>query len=505
MAKKSITKNYIYNMVYQVLILILPLITTPYLSRVLGAEGIGIYSYTYTIVTYFILFGSLGVALYGQREIAYAQENVEARKKTFIEIIIFRFITIGIATIAYFFLFMNGEKYQLYYRILLLELIAGAFDISWFFQGMEEFKRTVTRNVLVRLCSVSLVFILVKTKEDLAMFTLIYSIADLLGNLSLWLYLPKYLKGIKVKNINVLQHLPQITLLFIPQIANQLYKMLDTTMIGKLVENKSELGFYEQGQKVIRLLLTIVTSLGVVMIPRMASTFASGDKEKINDYMKMSFKFVFFLAFPIMFGIVSISKDFVPIFFGNGYDKVAILINIISPILLLMGIANVVGTQYMLPTKRQKEYTISVVIGVVVNFILNYILILNYGAIGASISTVLSQLVVDLVQAYFVRKEVNFKELLKLSYKYLLSGIVMFGFCRLVYYGVYSNMFNGIINSLTNVFELTRQDIISILSIILQIIVGVITYIGMLIILKDDYVYTFLKKIRNKFTKKKEA
>ena len=505
MAKKSITKNYIYNMVYQVLILILPLITTPYLSRVLGAEGIGIYSYTYTIVTYFILFGSLGVALYGQREIAYAQENVEARKKTFIEIIIFRFITIGIATVAYFFLFMNGEKYQLYYRILLLELIAGAFDISWFFQGMEEFKRTVTRNVLVRLCSVSLVFILVKTKEDLAMFTLIYSIADLLGNLSLWLYLPKYLKGIKVKNINVLQHLPQITLLFIPQIANQLYKMLDTTMIGKLVENKSELGFYEQGQKVIRLLLTIVTSLGVVMIPRMASTFASGDKEKINDYMKMSFKFVFFLAFPIMFGIVSISKDFVPIFFGEGYDKVAILINIISPILLLMGIANVVGTQYMLPTKRQKEYTISVVIGVVVNFILNYILILNYGAIGASISTVISQLVVDLVQAHFVRKEVNFKELLKLSYKYLLSGIVMFGFCRLVYYGVYSNMFNGIINSLTNVFELTRQDIISISSIILQIIVGVITYMGMLIILKDDYVYTFLKKIRNKFTKKKEA
>lgn len=505
MAKKSITKNYIYNMVYQVLILILPLITTPYLSRVLGAEGIGIYSYTYTIVTYFILFGSLGVALYGQREIAYAQENVEARKKTFIEIIIFRFITIGIATIAYFFLFMNGEKYQLYYRILLLELIAGAFDISWFFQGMEEFKRTVTRNVLVRLCSVSLVFILVKTKEDLAMFTLIYSIADLLGNLSLWLYLPKYLKGVKVKNINVLQHLPQITLLFIPQIANQLYKMLDTTMIGKLVEDKSELGFYEQGQKVIRLLLTIVTSLGVVMIPRMASTFASGDKEKINDYMKMSFKFVFFLAFPIMFGIISISKDFVPIFFGDGYDKVAILINIISPILLLMGIANVVGTQYMLPTKRQKEYTISVVIGVVVNFVLNYFFILKSGAIGASISTVISQLVVDLVQGYFVRKEVNFKELLKLSYKYLLSGIIMFGFCRVVYYGVYSNVFNGFIDSLTNTFELSRQDMTSLISIVLQIAVGVITYIGMLIILKDDYIYTFLRKVKNKLGKKKEA
>ena len=202
MAKKSIAKNYIYNMVYQVLILILPLVTTPYLSRVLGAEGIGIYGYTYSIVTYFILFGSLGVAMYGQREIAYAQENVEARKKVFIEIIIFRFITIALAAVAYFFLFMNGKEYQIYYQILLIELIAAAFDISWFFQGMEEFKRTVTRNVLVRICSVSLVFILVKTKEDLAKFTLIYSLADLIGNLSLWLYVPKYIKGAKVKNIN---------------------------------------------------------------------------------------------------------------------------------------------------------------------------------------------------------------------------------------------------------------------------------------------------------------
>ena len=117
MAKKSITRNYIYNMVYQVLILILPLITTPYLSRVLGAEGVGIYSYTYAIVTYFILFGSLGIALYGQREIAYSQENPEKRKKIFIEIVIFRFITVAVATIFYYFLFVNGKEYQLYYKI----------------------------------------------------------------------------------------------------------------------------------------------------------------------------------------------------------------------------------------------------------------------------------------------------------------------------------------------------------------------------------------------------
>ena len=501
MAKRSIAKNFLYNLVYQVLILILPLITTPYLSRVLGAEGIGIYSYTYSIVTYFILFGSLGVALYGQREIAYAQENVEQRKKVFIEIIIFRFLTIFLASIVYYFFFIKGEKYQLYYKILFLELIAAAFDISWFFQGMEEFKRTVTRNVLVRISSVTIVFIMVKNPQDLAKFTLIYSIADLVGNLSLWLYLPKYLKGIKVKNINILKHIPQVVLLFVPQIANQIYKILDTTMIGNLVENKSEVGFYEQGQKVIRLLLTIVTSLGVVMIPRMASTFASGDKNKINEYMKNSFNFVFFLAFPIMFGIISIANDFVPIFFGTGYDKVVILIRIISPIIILMGVANVIGTQYLLPTKRQKEYTTSVTVGVIVNFILNYILISLYESIGASIATVLSQLIVDIIQIRYIKNEINFKELIKLSYKYIISSLIMFIACFFV--KIFINL-----DFVTRNIQNLNTDVMyskSIISISLQIIIGMIVYLGMLLLIyKDKYLKLYIDKIKEKVLKKKK-
>jgi len=503
MAKKSIAKNYIYNMVYQVLILILPLVTTPYLSRVLGAEGIGIYGYTYSIVTYFILFGSLGVAMYGQREIAYAQENIESRKKVFIEIVIFRIITIAIAIVAYYFFFMQGAEYQIYYRILLLELIAAAFDISWFFQGMEEFKRTVTRNVLVRICSVSLVFILVKTKEDLAKFTLIYSLADLIGNLSLWLYVPKYIKGVKVKNIDVIRHLPQILLLFIPQIANQIYKILDTTMIGALVENKSEVGFYEQGQKVIRLLLTIVTSLGIVMVPRMASTFASGDKEKIKEYMKMSFKFVFFLAFPIMFGIISISSAFVPVFFGNGYDKVIILINIISPIILLMGMGNVLGTQYLLPTKKQKEYTISVTVGVIFNFILNYILIKKYASIGASIATVLSELIVVGIQFQYVKKDIKFSNLISLAWKYFVSALIMFTVCFGIRFVLSINSINLSLIRFANEIDMSKTYFINTISIIVQIIIGAITYFGMLVVLKDDYVFKFIDKIKSRLIKKK--
>lgn len=505
MAKKSITKNYIYNMVYQVLILVLPLVTTPYLSRVLGAEGIGIYSYTYAIVTYFILFGSLGVAMYGQREIAYAQENVEERKRVFIEIVLFRFVTIFVSSIIYYFFFIRGEAYQIYYQILLLELIAAAFDISWFFQGMEEFKRTVTRNVLVRVCSVSAVFLFVKNKEDLALFTLIYSIGDLLGNLSLWLYLPKYIKGVKVKNINTFRHIWPIILLFIPQVANQIYKILDTTMIGNLVQDKAETGYYEQGQKVIRLLLTVVTSLGVVMVPRMASTFASGDKKQIQSYLKMSFRFVFFLAFPIMFGITSISEAFVPVFFGAGYDKVIILINVISPILLLMGVANVLGTQYLLPTKRQKEYTISVAIGVVFNFIANYILITKYASIGASIATVLSELLVVTIQYQYMKKEVPFKELISLAWKYLVAGLLMFAVCFGIRFVLNIESVILIQENMSELIKMDRDYFINVISIIVQMVFGVLTYFIALILLKDDYVFKFIDKIKSRIFKKEKV
>ena len=329
MPKKSITKNYLYNLAYQILILILPLITTPYLSRVLGAKGTGIYSYTYTIVNYFVLFGSLGVALYGQREIAYAQQKKHKRKKIFIELVLFRFITIAIATLVYYICFMKTGEYSVYYRILLFELIAGAFDISWFFQGLEEFKKTVTRNILVRTISVALIFILVKKETDLVTYMYIYSLADFIGNLTLWIYLPKYFRGVKVKNINLMHQIRPIILLFIPQITSKLYNMLDTTMLGRIVADKSEAGYYEQSQKVIRLMLTVVTSLGTVMIPRMANMFANGEKKEINYYMKRSFCFTFMLSFPMMFGIISISKAFTPIFFGPGYEKTAILMSII--------------------------------------------------------------------------------------------------------------------------------------------------------------------------------
>ncbi len=474
--KKSVVRNYMYNLIYQVLILILPLVTTPYLSRVLGPENVGIYSFTYSIVTYFVLFGSLGIALYGQREIAYVQNDVKKRKKVFLELITFRFITLAIAVLIYCLIFVRGKQYHNYYSILLIELLAAGFDISWFFQGIEEFKKTVLRNVLVRVVSVSLVFIIVKTSSDLWKFILIYSLGDFLGNLLLWFYLPKYLNGGKVGKLNLKVHFIPLLMLFIPQVTVKVYNLLDTTMLGAIISNKTENGYYEQSQKVIRLLITIVTSLGVVMIPRVANIYANGDKKQINKYIKNSFTFVFFISFPMMFGIASIAKDFVPIFFGKGYDKAATLIMIFCPMILLMGIENVIGSQYMLPTKRQKQYTISVVMGVIANLILNIIFINLWQSIGASIATILSQIVVDSFQIYYVRYDIKWKPLIRIAMRYFVASICMFLACLVVKLIVH----------------------IPVASIISQIIVGILTYIGILILFKDRFLNTILEKVKEK-------
>lgn len=476
MKNKSITKNYIYNLIYQILVLILPLITTPYISRVLGAENIGIYSFTLSISAYFILFGSLGIALYGQREIAYNQKDRDKYSITFWEILLLRVITMTISLVLFYFIFARGTQYQMYYKILMLEIVANCIDISWFFQGLEEFKKTVIRNMIVKLISVICIFTFVKTPNDLHIYFWIYVLSVLVGNISLWLYLPKYLAKVKTSELNLFKHFKPTVALFVPQIAIQVYTLLDRTMVGAIIPGKAEVGYYDQGQKIIKILLTVITSLGTVMLPRIANTFASGEKEKITNYMKKSFNMVFILAFPMIFGIIAVSNAFVPVFFGQGYDKVAILMNVISPIILLIGLSNVTGTQYLLPTKRQKEFTISVTCGAIVNFIMNMCLIWKFGAIGASIGTVIAELTVTLVQMYFVRKDFDFKEIIDLTKNYFISSLLMFIVCLIIGKIIKDNF----------------------LSIIVQCIVGGLTYGIVLILLKDSFVCEILNKLKSK-------
>ena len=471
---QSVKKNYIYNLIYHILILILPLITAPYISRILGAENIGIYSYVISISAYFITFGTLGMTIYGQREIAYRQKDKKEYSKIFWEILILKLVTMTISATLFYFIFARGTTYTIYYKILMLELIGNCLDIGWFFQGLEEFKKTIKKNVIVKILSVIAIFCLVKTKDDLYKYLIIYALSILLGNMSLWTYLPKYIEKVKIKELKILRHIKPTINFFIPQIAMQIYTLLDKTMLGNIILDKSEVGFYEQSQKIVRMVLTLITSLGTVMLPRIASKFSEGKKDEIENYMKKSFNFVFLLAYPMIFGIIAVSPNFVPVFFGKGYDRVSLIMNVISPIILLIGLNTIIGSQYLLPTKRQTEYTKSIVSGSIINVIMNFLLIKPYGAIGASIATVIAELTVLLMEMYFTRKEFNYKKIFLLSIKYIISSVIMFIVCILI---------GRIIN---NDFICT----------ITQVAVGMIIYFISLLIMKEEFVIYAISKIK---------
>lgn len=477
--KTSILKNFMYNMVYELLILVLPLVTTPYLARVLGAETIGVYTYTYAILSYFFLFGGLGISLYASREIAYVRDDKKKRNKLFWELAIFNCITISIASVIYYFTFAAKGQYSLYYKLWMLELAASAINISWFFRGIEEFKKTVTRNVLVRIISVLLIFVFVKQPSDLALYILIYGIADLVGNIGLWMYLPKYLKGEKIGRLNVLHHLPYILLLFIPQIATQVWVILDKTMIGAMIADKAELGYYEQSQKLLNVIITVITSITTVMIPRIANTYAKGDKEQLRTYLKQSLNFVSLLAVPMMFGLIAISKQFVPIFFGPGYEKVIVLNYIVSPVIFTMGIITVLGNQYLLLTGKQKQYTITIIIGLVLNIILNYFMIKQIGSAGAAIASIITQVLVIIMQLRLIKHEFDLKEFFKSTLKYLIAAIIMFVVCLLV--GMFTT---------------------GSMSVILQILSGILTYFIVLYFMKEEYFMLGIKRISSIFKSK---
>uniref|UniRef100_UPI003870B27E oligosaccharide flippase family protein n=1 Tax=Faecalibacillus faecis TaxID=1982628 RepID=UPI003870B27E len=425
-----------------------------------------------SITQYFILFGCIGLNLYGQREIAYYQKDIEKRSKVFFELLLLRIITVLISIVLYYFTFCQNATYGYIFSIQIIDVIASMFDISWLYQGMEDFKKIVVRNTLVKICGLIIIFMFVKSPADLPIYVLSYSATLLLGNLSMWMYLPKFVKKVSLKHLNIQKHLRPTIVLFLPQIATSIYTMLDKTMIGALTGNTAEVGYYEQSQKLIKMAMTLATSLGTVMLPRVANLFKEGKIEEVKESMYSSFRFISFLTFPICLGLIGITKGFVPWFFGAGYDKVVLNMIMIAPIIIIIGYSNVIGTQFLLPTGRQKQYTISVCAGTVVNLVFNLILIPHFLSYGAAIATVVAEMSVTFIQILFTRNIFSYKYILKLIYKYIIASAIM-----LIILLIVGNIFSS-----------------SIISTVIEIGIGAIVYLIILLVLKDETVKNVISK-----------
>ena len=477
MAKeKSIKRNYIYNLLYEVVLIITPFITTPYVSRVLGADGVGVYSFTYSIVTYFILIAGLGTTKFGQREVSYFQSDIESRSVAFWNTELIRISTTSLMLVCYLAFSFFQKENRIIYFILAINLLNVALDISWFFQGIEEFGKIVGRNIIFRLLTVASILFFVRKSEDVWIYALCLSGLTALGSLSLWPFLKGYIKKVSWVQLNIKSALKTTLTFFIPTIAIQVYTYLDKTMIGVITNNSFQNGYYEQAHKIIAMALTFITSIGTVMIPRMGSLFAQGKREEIKLYLGKSFRFVWMLSIPMCLGILVVSDNFVPWFFGPGYDGVVPILRIFSMLVIATGINNVIGLQYLIPTGRQNYYTLCVVIGAAVNLICNSLLIPRFEAVGATIASVFAEFCIAIVEFYIIRKEISILLILKTAGKYLLSGLVMFVIISVI----------------------SRQLTSSIVNTMIIALLGMIIYSLMLLILKDQFFMSNTKTILRK-------
>ena len=388
MKKNSITKNYIYNLIYQITITITPLLTTPYLTRILGAENLGIYSYTFGIVTILYLISSLGINTYGQREIAYVQDDKNKRSKLFFELIIIRLLSTILSTILLLVLIIFEVKYKLYYQIFIIYIIANFFDITWLYQGIENFKTITKRNIIIKSLYLISLFIFIKNKNHLPIYIFLFSTMNLLTNLSLWINLKKIIT--KPKTLEIKKHLKYVLSFFIPQVASIIYTILDKIMLGIIGTDIKEVSFYEQTSYIVKTVLLVITLTNTVMISKISYAFKNNNKNIIINYLNNIINFIWIASIPIMFGICAVIKNAVPWFYGIEYSSVINLVYIMSPIILFISFNNLIGIQFLISTKNQNKYILAVIIGSIINFILNLILIKPFGAIGATIASVIA-------------------------------------------------------------------------------------------------------------------
>lgn len=460
-------------MTYQVFILLVPLVTTPYISRVLGSEGVGINAYTNSIIQYFILFGSIGISTYGNRQIAYCRDDKKELSKTFWEISILRFITIFIAYVAFLIYLNMTTQYHSYFIAQSFQIIAAALDISWFFMGLENFKITVVRNFIVKIISLVCIFTMVKSIDDIGTYILILSLSLLFGNLSLWGYLRKYVKRPKFRQLNLAKHLKPSISLFIPQIAIQIYLVLNKTMLGSISGVQSA-GYFEYSDRIVKIVLAIVTSIGTVMLPRMSSIFANKDYKKMREYMYTSGDFINFISIPLSFGLAAIAPKFAIWFMGSDFAITGHLMMIESIVIFLIGWGVMLGNQYLIPTNQIRKYTYAVSASAVVNLILNVPLIYTMGVTGATIATVASEITSTGLQLYFIRRQISIFKLFSGFWKYLLAGLIMF----------------IIIRAVNNLWDM------NFITLIIEALIGVCVYIGLCLTLRVPFMKVVMKFLR---------
>ena len=423
---KSLKQNLIYQGAYQLLMVISPLITSPYIARTLGNEMYGVYSYYYSIAYYFGIFAILGLANYGNRTIAKVKaEGKEQLSKTFLQMLIMQICMLVLVSSVYFVSvpFWGGE-YKFNAAIEWMYILSVGLDISWFYFGIEEFETTTQRSFIVKIGIIVCILLFVKNPSDLNKYTFIMAGGMLISSIILWVQLPKYTVHEKVSVNDVVQHIKPNLVLFVPVVSLALFHYTDKIMLGAM-STWQELGYYTNSDKIVNIPMGLINGLGVVMLPRISALSVSIESNKIEKYVNKSIVLSLWAGMALCFGIKAVDTDFIPLFFGKGYARCTELLEWLSVVIIIKAISNVLRTQYLIPMEKDREFNISVIAAAIVNVIFNYILIPIYGAMGAVIGTLVAESIVLILYSYFSKEIIDLKKVLLPGLLFLIAGIIM--------------------------------------------------------------------------------
>ena len=428
----STKKNAAYNVAYRIFSLLLPLVTAPYLSRTVGTDGVGLYTGAWTNSEIFCLIAMLGLADYGVRTIAQVREDRKELDKTFSGIWQMQLIVASITLLfwlGYVFLVAGKEKTIALHLTMMSVSCLCSFD--WCLMGLDQFKPIALRNTFVKVAAAVCVFIFVKNIDDLWIYGFAWSLATLLGNLSCVTSLKGRVSYHRVSLKETLKHLRPCAVLFISVAAVTIYRKMDKEMVF-YIAGDNQTGLYEHAEKIIYCLSGFISAIGTVMLTKVTNLQLKGETEKIARNMDKSMNLVIAMVTSMAFGVAAVADRFAPLFYGEESAYSGTLMIPLGFTLIMIGFANVIRTQVVLPQKRDHILVRSVCTGAVVNLIVNGCLIRPMGSMGAVIGTLAAEMTVPVIQFIFLRKEVPYKRFIGYVATYAVMGGIMLVCVRLV-------------------------------------------------------------------------
>lgn len=473
---KSIKENFIINSIKIFFNLIFPIVTFPYISRILGPIGIGKITFATSVINYFLLFTNLGIPLYGIREIARTRENKVNLSKSFSEILFLNLVTTLIGIISFIIVLklnLLGNDIRLF-QIMSLNIIFTFIGVEWYFQGIEDYGYITKRSVLFKIISIILMLIFIKKENDIVIYVGILVLA-LVGSNILNFFKARKEVTISFKNLNLKKHLKPIFTIFSMNIAISIYTNLDSVMLGYRSSEYS-LGIYSAASKMVHLVLGLLTSLGAVLLPRISNYIVNNHEKELKEILESTLTFLLALSIPCMIGIVLTAEEIIKIFSGNEFMEAVKTMKILSPIIFFIAFSNFLGIQILYPRGEEKKVLYSVIVGAIINFSLNWLLIPKYAQNGAAVATVIAEGFVLLIQIF-------------LGYRYFKFKIFTFENLKVILVSI----FMGIGLIVMKNYYIEKNIIVSLL---LKIIVGILIYILSLVLLKEKFIMGYM----NKFT-----